>query len=273
MTDQTGSQADQAPVVRKPCSTEERLVNHPAPGVGSDLPTGTSVENPNLTGGIRCPTLPLSRTTGGYNLGPTARVFLFSPLKFNGITLRNRISSPQCARRPHPALQRDVEFAHSQGTKFGIQMGHAGRKPSTVAPWTDREEAARSHSPRAYSDLILVPTKATKEDIEKFKGEWMAAVIGTLKAGVDMGIKLAEALAELGIDGGHGSGQKVSAKPGYQGPYSDAIKKAVVGTKTSVAPIGEITPGVQAQAILDAGPADVVMVGRAFLKDPNLVLH
>ena len=32
-------------------------------------------------------------------------------------------------------LKKIVEFAHSQGQKIGIQVGHAGRKASTVAPW------------------------------------------------------------------------------------------------------------------------------------------
>ena len=33
-------------------------------------------------------------------------------------------------------LKKIVEFAHSQGQKIGIQLGHAGRKASTVAPCT-----------------------------------------------------------------------------------------------------------------------------------------
>jgi 2,4-dienoyl-CoA reductase-like NADH-dependent reductase (Old Yellow Enzyme family) len=32
-------------------------------------------------------------------------------------------------------LKRIVEFAHSQGQKIGLQLAHAGRKASTVAPW------------------------------------------------------------------------------------------------------------------------------------------
>ena len=32
-------------------------------------------------------------------------------------------------------LKRIVDFAHSQGQKIGIQLGHAGRKGSTHAPW------------------------------------------------------------------------------------------------------------------------------------------
>ncbi|KOS37367.1 hypothetical protein ACN38_g11842 [Penicillium nordicum] len=32
-------------------------------------------------------------------------------------------------------LRRVVDFAHSQGARIGIQLAHAGRKASTVAPW------------------------------------------------------------------------------------------------------------------------------------------
>jgi 2,4-dienoyl-CoA reductase-like NADH-dependent reductase (Old Yellow Enzyme family) len=39
-------------------------------------------------------------------------------------------------------LRRTVEFAHSQGQYMGIQLAHAGRKASTVAPWIDRKAVA-----------------------------------------------------------------------------------------------------------------------------------
>ena len=39
-------------------------------------------------------------------------------------------------------LKRTVEFAHSQGQKIGIQLAHAGRKASTVAPWLSRGAVA-----------------------------------------------------------------------------------------------------------------------------------
>ncbi len=39
-------------------------------------------------------------------------------------------------------LRKIVEFAHSQGQKIGIQLGHAGRKASTVAPWLSSGEIA-----------------------------------------------------------------------------------------------------------------------------------
>lgn len=40
------------------------------------------------------------------------------------------------------ALAKMVEFAHSQGQNIGVQLAHAGRKASTVAPWVNRKAAA-----------------------------------------------------------------------------------------------------------------------------------
>lgn len=41
-------------------------------------------------------------------------------------------------------LRRVVDFAHSQGAKVGIQLSHAGRKASTVAPWLSSQEKRSS---------------------------------------------------------------------------------------------------------------------------------
>ncbi|KAI1244487.1 hypothetical protein MGN70_014359 [Eutypa lata] len=390
-------QADQAPVAGELRSTEEQLINHPAPGV----PYFTPIQDP----------------PAGKHWDEQPEGSLFCPLKINGLTIHNRIIvSPMCQYsskdgfmtmwhhvhlgsfavrgaglvlteviavspegRISPQdlglwsddhigpLKQIVDFAHSQGAKFGVQIGHAGRKASTVAPWIDRKAAARNYSegwpdrviapsPEAYSAQTIVPKEATKADLEKFKADWVAAVKRALKAGVDVievhgahgyllneflspssnkrtddyggsfenrirllvevvellkaevpagfpvmvrmpatdylehdpsipqwgiedAVKLAKVLSGLGVDflditgGGTDARQKISPGPGYQVPFADAIKKALAGTRTSVAPVGEITSGLQAQAILDAGSADAVMVGRAFLKDPNLVWH
>lgn len=39
-------------------------------------------------------------------------------------------------------LKEIVDFAHSQNQKIMIQLGHAGRKASTVAPWLSAEDVA-----------------------------------------------------------------------------------------------------------------------------------
>ena len=35
-------------------------------------------------------------------------------------------------------LKRVVDFAHAQAAKVGIQLAHAGRKASTLAPWVQK---------------------------------------------------------------------------------------------------------------------------------------
>lgn len=40
-------------------------------------------------------------------------------------------------------LKYSVDFAHSQNQKIGIQLAHAGRKASTVAPWLARSAVAQ----------------------------------------------------------------------------------------------------------------------------------
>jgi 2,4-dienoyl-CoA reductase-like NADH-dependent reductase (Old Yellow Enzyme family) len=39
-------------------------------------------------------------------------------------------------------IKQFVDFAHSQGQKVMIQLGHAGRKASTVAPWLSSGDVA-----------------------------------------------------------------------------------------------------------------------------------
>ena len=78
---------------------------------------------------------------------------LFQPLKLPGLTFveatavqaEGRITPEDCGlwkdSQMEP-LRRVVEFAHSQGQKIGIQLAHAGRKASTVAPWLSKGDIA-----------------------------------------------------------------------------------------------------------------------------------
>lgn len=69
--------------------------------------------------------------------------------------------------------------------------------------------------------------------------------------------------------------QKVVSGPGYQVPFSEAIKKALdkegMGERTKVGAVGMITNGKQAEEILREGRADAVLVARAFQRNPGLV--
>ena len=93
-------------------------------------------------------------------------------------------------------LRKAVEFAHSQGQKMMIQLGHAGRKASTVAPWLSSGDLASlelggwpdnvyAPSAIAFNENHAMPKAMTKEDIQNFKRAYVAAVKRALKAGFD----------------------------------------------------------------------------------------
>ena len=81
---------------------------------------------------------------------------------------------------------------------------------------------------------------------------------------------------ELGADlfdissGGLVTGVKIPSGPGYQVPLAESVHQAA---SASVAAVGQITNGTQAEEILQRGEVDVIMVGREFLRDPFLGLR
>jgi 2,4-dienoyl-CoA reductase-like NADH-dependent reductase (Old Yellow Enzyme family) len=93
-------------------------------------------------------------------------------------------------------LRKTVEFAHSQGQKIGIQLAHAGRKASTVAPWLSMGDVAGKDlngwpdnvyapSAIAYNDRHAQPKEMTKQDIENFKKAFKDAIERAIRAGFD----------------------------------------------------------------------------------------
>src|SRR5258706_10082645 len=96
----------------------------------------------------------------------------------------------------------------------------------------------------------------------------------------DGGWSIADAIAfvielkRLGCDfvdvsgGGVVAHQKIPLGPGYQVPFAEQIKRAT-GMVTMT--VGMITDPRQAEAILTEGKADLVALGRAFLRNPRWV--
>ncbi|KAL4970950.1 NADH:flavin oxidoreductase/NADH oxidase [Aspergillus stella-maris] len=89
-----------------------------------------------------------------------------------------------------------IEFAHSQNQIIGVQIAHAGRKASTVAPWLSFGDAAtekvggwpdrvKGPSNIPFTDRFPVPKEMTKKDIEDLKVSWVAAVKRAVSAGAD----------------------------------------------------------------------------------------
>jgi 2,4-dienoyl-CoA reductase-like NADH-dependent reductase (Old Yellow Enzyme family) len=94
-------------------------------------------------------------------------------------------------------LRKIVEFAHSQNQHIGIQLGHAGRKASTVAPWLSQGDVAGKElngwpddvvAPSAipYNDRHAKPRAMSAEDIKEFKVAFKSAIERALRAGFDV---------------------------------------------------------------------------------------
>ena len=93
-------------------------------------------------------------------------------------------------------LRKVVEFAHSQNQHIMIQLAHAGRKASTVAPWLSSGDVAPEElngwpndvlAPSAipFNENHAHPKAMTKQDIQEFKTAFVVAVKRAMKAGFD----------------------------------------------------------------------------------------
>jgi len=102
------------------------------------------------------------------------------------------------------------------------------------------------------------------------RGKW-------LSWGLEQSKLFAAELQKIGVDlidvssGGNYSKQKISAFLGYQVHLAEGIKKAVPEIK--VAAVGLIVDGRQANSYLEEGKADVLFLGREFVRDPHFVLR
>lgn len=88
--------------------------------------------------------------------------------------------------------------------------------------------------------------------------------------------QVAKWCADAGADlfdissGGLITGVQIPSGPGYQVPLSEFVAKAVDEPVTAV---GQITTAAQAEAILQRGEIEVIMLGRAMLRDPYWALR
>lgn len=101
------------------------------------------------------------------------------------------------------ALKRVTDYVHSQGHLIGIQIGHAGRKASTRAPWLvavpGHNEVAKSGDvEKGWEDDVVAPSalkwaegyampkEITREEIKDVVEAFRLGAERAVKAGVDM---------------------------------------------------------------------------------------
>ena len=88
-------------------------------------------------------------------------------------------------------------------------------------------------------------------------------------------VRLAPLLQQAGADlidcssGGNIHDAKIPVGPGYQVPFAEMIRKSGIMTGT----VGMITEARQAEEIISAGRADLVLLGRELLRNPCFPLH
>jgi 2,4-dienoyl-CoA reductase-like NADH-dependent reductase (Old Yellow Enzyme family) len=91
---------------------------------------------------------------------------------------------------------------------------------------------------------------------------------------IEESIKLASILKEMGVDlidcssGGNVNNAKIPVAPGYQVPFSEAIRKTGILTGT----VGFINNARQAETILLEEKADLIILGRELLRNPYFPL-
>lgn len=87
-----------------------------------------------------------------------------------------------------------VDFAHSMGTKIGIQLAHAGRKASCLPPWSDHPMASKAEggwdcvapSAISFGGKYPVPKELTETEIAELIQAFAAAATRAVAVGFDL---------------------------------------------------------------------------------------
>jgi 2,4-dienoyl-CoA reductase-like NADH-dependent reductase (Old Yellow Enzyme family) len=93
---------------------------------------------------------------------------------------------------------------------------------------------------------------------------------------IEESVELARRVKPMGVDlidcssGGSSLEQKITLGPGYQVPFAERIRRE---GEIPTGAVGLITEAKQADEIVRSGQADLVLLARAFLRDPYFPLH
>jgi 2,4-dienoyl-CoA reductase-like NADH-dependent reductase (Old Yellow Enzyme family) len=137
-----------------------------------------------------------------------------------------------------------------------------------------------------YGGTLENRARLLREVIEAIRKEWPERLPLFLRISasdwveggwtIEDSVALARMVKPLGVDlidcssGGAVSQAKIPAGPGYQVPFASRVRHDG-GVMTGA--VGMVTAPQQADQIIRNGDADIVLLAREFLRDPNWPLH
>jgi len=143
-----------------------------------------------------------------------------------------------------------------------------------------------NHRDDRYGGSLENRTRIVREVVEAVRRAWpdrlplflRISCTDWTEGGWDMpqAVELARMVRSLGVDvidcssGGNVATARIPAGPGYQVPFAEGIRRdAAIAT----AAVGMITSPVQAETVIRSGQADLVLLARELLRDPQFPLR
>ena len=143
-----------------------------------------------------------------------------------------------------------------------------------------------NHRTDDYGGSFLNRTRLLREVVQEIRKVWpdnqplfvRISATDWMEGGwnIEESVELARQLQPLGVDlidcstGALVPGAKIPIGPGFQVPFAERIRRE---TDMPTAAVGLITDPAQADQIIRNGQADLVMLGREFLRDPYWPLN
>lgn len=173
----------------------------------------------------------------------------------------------------------DFRAAASRADRAGFDVielhaAHGYLLHEFLSPLSNRRDDAYGGSLQNRARLLRRVAAAVREVWPHPRPLWVRVSTTDWVAGgwdIDECVQLARWLSTDGVDlidcssGGSTPDAEIPVAPGYQVPNAARIRRDA-GIATGA--VGLITTPQQAQAILDAGDADVIVIAREFLRDP-----
>jgi 2,4-dienoyl-CoA reductase-like NADH-dependent reductase (Old Yellow Enzyme family) len=143
-----------------------------------------------------------------------------------------------------------------------------------------------NHRKDGYGGPLENRTRVVREVVEAVRRVWpdrlplllRVSCTDWTEGGWDLPqtVELARQVRALGVDlvdcssGGNVATARIPAGPGYQVPFAEVIRRdAAIAT----AAVGMITSPAQAETVIRSGQADLVLLARELLRDPQFPLR